>query len=74
MSNIKPLLNGGPAECECRVYTVGGTRMLIIFDDEKRPSEPHIIVKRPYLMVPPPSRGMMQWLAQLRNKYDLGGV
>jgi hypothetical protein len=64
-----------PPQDEGRTWTyVGGQRMRVVFSDEARPAEPHIVVQRLHLEPPPPSRAMMTWINGLRAKYQLGGI
>ena len=53
---------------------INGQRVRVIFTDEQRPAEPHIVTARPVLQPPPPSRAMMVWISGLRAKYQLGGI
>jgi len=73
MCNIKqarvPPQDGG------RTWTyVGGQQVRVIFSDEPKPAEPYIIIQRPCVAPPPPSRAMMTWINSLRAKYQLGGI
>jgi len=79
MCNIKqarvPPQDGG------RTWTVvNGQRVRVIFTDEQRPAEPHIVIERPDLQPPPPSRAMINWINNLQRSIDkqakrqLGGI
>lgn len=74
MCNIKQQTRQPPIS-EHKTWTiVDGRRVRVIFNDESVPTEPHIIVQRPDIQPPPPSKAMINWINGLRAKYSLGGI
>lgn len=74
MCNIKQQTRQPPMS-EHKTWTyINGQRVRIIFADEPRLTEPHIVVQRPDIQPPPPSRAMINWINGLRAKYSLGGI
>lgn len=74
MCNIKQQTRQPPL-CEGRTWTyVNNQRVRVIFTDEPKPAEPHIVIERPDLQPLPPTKGMINFVNSLRAKYQLGGI
>jgi len=73
MCNIKQYRE--PPQYEGKTWTwINGQRVRVVFTDEARPTEPHIVIERPNLQPLPPSNGMLAFVAYLRAKHGLGAA
>jgi hypothetical protein len=70
MCNIKQSTRQPPEYIHCTWTVVNGQRVRVIFTDEQRPAESHIVVQRPCVQPPPPSRAMIRWISNLQAQCD----
>jgi len=71
MCNIKQYRE--PPQYEGKTWTwINGQRVRVVFTDEARPAEPHIVIERSNFQPLPPSKGMLTFVAYLRAKHGLG--